>query len=116
MPRKAYECSMCNAIHDHEHQAEDCCRPEVNKVWLCDVCDEPHDDSECAEKCCVEKIKARSVETVRCPACCREQELILHAAEIEVAGHCSECNPHYSIEHAFVIADLVEQRIAEKRP
>jgi len=39
--------------------------------------------------------------------------MIQHAVEIEVAGHCSECNPHYTIEDTFKIADLVDQQVAD---
>ena len=113
MPKRAYECDACNEVHEHESSAEDCCRPQVNAVWLCDVCEGSHDDMEDAEKCCVGKVKARGFDTVRCPACFRDQELIQHAVEIEVAGHCSECNPHYTIEDTFKIADLVDQQVAE---
>lgn len=113
MPKKAYECGSCNEVHQYESSAEDCCRPEVNEVWTCDVCEEAHDEKEDAEKCCASKVKARGTETVRCPTCYRDQELVLHAVEIEVAGHCSECNPHYSIEDTFKIGDMVEQQIAE---
>ncbi len=115
MPKKAYECSACNTVHEFHHLAEDCCQPEVNDVWLCDTCDESHDDEESAVKCCNGKVKAVGETVVRCPSCYREQELVLHVAEIEVAGHCSECNPHYSIDDTFQISDLVEQRVAENR-
>lgn len=113
MPKRAYECLRCNEVHENEDRAEECCRPEVGEVWLCDVCDGAHDDEPDAEKCCAGRVKAVGPETVRCPSCGRHQALILHAVEIEVAGHCSECNPHYSIDDAFRIGDLLEERVAE---
>lgn len=113
MPKRAYECGSCNEVHGLHHEAERCCQPEINDVWLCDVCEDSHDDKEDAEKCCIGKVKARGIEAVRCPSCYRDQELIQHAIEIEVAGHCSECNPHYSIDDTFKIGDLVDQQIAE---
>lgn len=113
MPKRAYECGSCNEVHEYESSAEECCRPEVNEVWVCDICGEAHDDHEAAVNCCVGKVKARGTDTVRCPSCYRDHELVQHAAEVEVAGHCSECNPHFSIEHSFAIGDLVDQRIAE---
>ncbi|MCY1461803.1 hypothetical protein D9M71_794990 [compost metagenome] len=85
----------------------------MNEVWTCDVCEEAHDEKDNAVNCCVGKVKARGADTVRCPSCYRDQELIQHAVEIEVAGHCSECNPHFSIDDTFKIADQVDQRIAE---
>lgn len=115
MPKKAYECSSCNDVHDHHHQAERCCQPEVNDVWLCDVCEGAHDEEEDAVNCCVGKVKASGSDIVKCPNCYRDHELVLHAVEVEVAGHCSECNPHYSIDDALLIGDLVEQKIAENR-
>lgn len=113
MPKKAYECGCCNEVHDYESSAEDCCRPEVNEVWTCDLCSEAHSEKEDAVNCCVGKVKTRGADTVRCPSCYRDQELVQHAVEIEVAGHCSECNPHFSIEQSFAIGDLVDERIAE---
>lgn len=113
MPKRAYECGSCNEVHEFHHEAERCCQPEINDVWLCDICEAAHDDMEDAEKCCAGKVKARGVEAVRCPSCFRDQELVQHAIEIEVAGHCSECNPHFSIDDTFKIGDLVDQQIAE---
>lgn len=62
---------------------------------------------------CRSGMRKRAIETVRCPSCFRDQELVQHAIEIEVAGHCSECNTHYSIDDTFKIGNLVDQRIAE---
>jgi hypothetical protein len=114
MPKKAYECGSCNEVHEFHHQAEQCCRPEVNEVWQCDVCEAAHDDKEDAEQCCVHSVKALGVETVQCPSCLRDQQLVRHAVEIEVAGHCSECNPHYSIDDTFKIGDMVERHVEDQ--
>lgn len=113
MPKKAYECSACNEVHNFHHEAERCCQPEVGEVWLCDICEEAHEDKNDATDCCANSVKAKGVDTVRCHNCYRDQELIRHAFEIQVAGHCSECNPHYSIDDKFKIDDLIGQHLED---
>lgn len=114
MPKKAYECGSCNQVHEFYHLAESCCQPEINDVWLCGVCDRAHDDEEDADACCVGKVKAIGDEAVQCPCCMRDHVLVQLAVEIEVAGHCSECNPHFSVDETFKIADLVDQRVEDR--
>ncbi|MGS0735529.1 hypothetical protein ACVBEG_02985 [Pseudomonas sp. GG8] len=114
MPKKAYECGSCSEVHSTHYAAEDCCRPEVGDVWLCDICDAAHDEKDDAEQCCINSVKSLGNEAVRCPACFRDQQLVRHAIEIEVAGHCSECNPHYSIDDIFKIGDMVERHVEEQ--
>lgn len=113
MPQKAYQCGACYEIHDFHHLAESCCQPDIDEVWLCDVCTTAHDSKQEAVECCVNSVKARGQEPVRCPCCLRDQEMVQHAVEIEVAGHCSECNPHFTVDESFAIADLVDERVAE---
>lgn len=114
MPKKAYECGTCNEVHSFHHQAESCCQPEVNTVWLCDVCEDSHEDKEDAEQCCIASVKSVGIEAVQCPSCLRDQNMVRHAIEIQVAGHCSECNPHYSIDDAFMIGDRLESHVADQ--
>lgn len=114
MPTKAYQCGSCYEVHESYHEAERCCQPSIDEGWSCDVCGEFHDEQEDATKCCIGIVKARSVEPAHCPACHRDQELLERAVEIEVAGHCSTCNPHFTSDETFRIHDLVDRRLEEK--
>jgi hypothetical protein len=114
MPTRAYQCGACYEVHEFHHDAERCCQRDIDQGWSCDICADFHSEKEDATKCCIGVVKARSEEAVQCPSCLRDQMLMQLAAEIEVAGHCSECNPHYSSEETFRIADLVDQRVEQK--
>ncbi|MEB0311546.1 hypothetical protein QN382_19925 [Pseudomonas sp. 10B1] len=113
MPTKAYQCGSCYEVHEFYHEAESCCQPTIDEGWSCDVCADFHSEKEDAAKCCIGLVKTKAGETVQCPGCLRDQALMQLIAEIEVTGHCSECNPHYSSDEAFKIADLVDRRIEE---
>lgn len=49
-----WECDRCGDIHDHEYDAEDCCRPEVHQVFLCPTCEDVHEAHDDAVNCCPE--------------------------------------------------------------
>ncbi|WP_440062607.1 hypothetical protein ACTACQ_05190 [Pseudomonas syringae] len=114
MPTKAYQCGSCYEVHEFYHEAESCCQPPIDEGWSCDVCADFHGEKEDAAKCCIGLVKTKAEEAVQCPACLRDQSLMQLIAEIEVTGHCSECNPHYSSDEAFKIADLVDRRVDER--
>lgn len=103
MAKKAYQCDRCDQVHDFHHEAERCCQPEVITVWLCPICDEAHEDEEEADTCCADKnVDGR---LVTCPNCFRGHDSARESLSIEVAGHCSECNPFYTVDQQFQIGD-----------
>lgn len=103
---RKWECSACNALHEFEHSAEECCAPEVWAVWMCPVCDEAHEAKSEAEDCCA-VATATTPDNVTCPACFR-----IHTGDplaqsaIAVAGHCTTCNPIYTLDQQLAIEDL----------
>lgn len=107
MVKKAYQCGECGSIHDGHYQAERCCMPEPVDVWLCPICDECHEEESDAEKCC-EKVVPGG-EQVDCPRCLRGHETALHAVEVEVAGHCSVCDPKFTVDQNFQIQDRLDE-------
>ena len=111
MAKKAFECDRCNEIHPSQFDAECCCPHEVITVWLCDHCEESHDDEESADKCCADK--RGKGESQVCPNCLRSHELTRQTIAIDVAGHCSECNPFYSSEQQLLIDDRIIEREEE---
>lgn len=112
MATKAYECGHCNQVHESHWQAERCCQPEVYDVWTCDICGEVHEEKDDANSCCHDKMPAE--ETVSCPNCLRPHAHAQQVYAIEVAGHCSECNPNYSLDQRWSIEDKLEE-LADER-
>jgi hypothetical protein len=105
-PKRMYECSACEAVHELHHLAEDCCVPEVATVWLCGVCEEVHYKKADAESCCADSLLNRP-ETCTCPGCLRDfEDAPMQQAAISVAGHCTTCNPIYTIDQQLAIEDL----------
>jgi len=103
---RKWECGSCNELHDHEHQAEECCAPEVTAVWVCPVCDEGHDKKEEAEACCPD------IETtITCPRCFRDHSIgTLNYEAVKVARHCNTCMPIFTVDQQLAIQDLHYQR------
>jgi len=50
-----YRCEGCDELHDDRDEAEECCRPDVAKVYVCPVCEKEFEEleEEEAEQCCV---------------------------------------------------------------
>lgn len=93
MATKMYMCCSCDELHKRETDAEECCKPEVEEVYLCDAC--------CPE---IQPINL-------CPTCFREYSGVdINRAAIHVSGHCQTCNPHFSFDEQFAIEDLHYQR------
>lgn len=53
-PKAKYQCPICEASHDFECSARECCEPEVAEVWECSECNEIYDDESEALHCCAE--------------------------------------------------------------
>jgi hypothetical protein len=47
-----YRCDLCDEVHEHEFQAEDCCPPSVSEVWVCETCESTNWDLAEADACC----------------------------------------------------------------
>jgi hypothetical protein len=105
-PKQMYECSACEKLHEFHHCAEECCAPEVARVWVCGDCEDVHDSKSEAEECCAQSKLNGSV-CCTCPSCLRDFDCQpMQAAAIEIAGHCTTCNPFYTLEQQFAIEDL----------
>lgn len=106
-PKRMYECSACNKLHEHHHRAEECCAPEVETVWLCPVCDEPHYEKSEAEDCCAIAREGHE-DSIHCPDCLRDHTgNPLQQSAVVVAGHCATCNPFFTPEQQLAVEDLV---------
>jgi hypothetical protein len=99
---RKWECGACNEHHDHEYQAEECCAPDVTELWVCPVCDEGHDKKADAEACCLETDAC-----ITCPQCLRDHDLgSLSYEAVKIAGHCTTCQPSFTIDQQQAIQDL----------
>lgn len=107
-PEKKYECGACQRVHDFHHRAEECCAPDVNTVWVCPHCEEAHDSKEEAADCCMLAAEPMGGFTmVVCPSCLREhQGDPMQQAAVSIAGHCTTCNPSFTLDQQFAIEDL----------
>lgn len=56
--RKMYECGECRDLHEHDWDAEECCKPDVAEVFVCGECGEQHDLEKDAIFCCVDEAEA----------------------------------------------------------
>jgi hypothetical protein len=105
-PKQMYECSACERLHEFHHRAEECCAPEVAMVWVCGDCEAAHDSKAEAEACCA-ALALNGQVTCTCPDCYRDFDLEpMQQAAITIAGHCTTCNPLFTIEQQLAIEDL----------
>lgn len=111
MAKKAYQCGNCEKVHEYHFEAERCCQPEVWDCWICPVCDQAHQEEADAITCCEAQVEPDN--QVSCPYCLRLHGEARHVYEVQVAGHCSVCNPTYTIDEKIQIADLLERRAEE---
>ncbi|WCD79186.1 hypothetical protein [Pseudomonas sp. TUM22785] len=107
-PKRMYQCGTCDELHEFHHRAEECCAPEIYTVWVCSICGDDHDTKAEAVDCCALAIQ-QLAESITCPCCLREHDDLIQKFSIELAGHCSTCNPFYSVAHQFAIEDSVFQ-------
>lgn len=98
--KELWRCGECCQVHSCEEAAGECCKPTVTEVYGCLDCHEVHNSAQEAEECC-------GVFEMRCPNCSRDyKSLDINAKAIEIAGHCTVCNPLYTIEQRFAIEDM----------
>ena len=98
--RTLYRCMECREIHDDEDEAQDCCRPAISELYECPVCKGIHDEEEQANLCC-------GADAIKCPLCARDYSSIsLSFQAITVAGHCTTCNPMFTVDQQLAIQDL----------
>jgi hypothetical protein len=72
--------------------------PSIYELWQCPECKKVHDEEHEAHACCEQ--------LVRCPSCSRDHGAgSLMAFAVRIAGHCSKCNPFFSVEHTLQIED-----------
>jgi hypothetical protein len=72
---------------------------KIRALYQCGACREIHDDEDYALTCC-------GVDAIKCPSCYRDYASIsLSYQAIKIAGHCTTCNPMFTIDQQIVIQD-----------
>jgi hypothetical protein len=75
-----YRCGDCGELHEEPDQAEECCRPEVQDVWICGKCEKTFDVS-------YTKNDNKAQEAAANACCCDEEgNEIITLADLEEAG------------------------------
>ncbi len=98
--KKLWQCGSCDEIHDFEYLAEDCCQPEINEVYGCMECGSHHNSKNEAIACCESAGE-------RCPNCSRDYKCRdINSKAIQIAGHCTVCNPLFTLDHRLAIEDM----------
>ncbi|MNJ47592.1 hypothetical protein D3C77_427520 [compost metagenome] len=98
--RTLYKCCRCSEVHDDEDGALECCQPEITELYECPVCKGIHDEEDAARTCC-------EIDSVKCPSCARDYTSIsLSFQAVKIAGHCTTCNPMFTIDQQLAIQDL----------
>lgn len=106
--KELYRCGQCREVHDDEDGARECCMPDVMTIYVCPVCEERHDEHEDALKCC-------GIDAIKCPSCYRDHSSVsLGYQAIQISGHCSTCNPLFTIDQQLAIQDLHYQRTGKR--
>jgi len=47
-----YKCCECDETHDYVDDARECCAPRVEEAFLCPICQAPHNEEVDATDCC----------------------------------------------------------------
>ena len=98
--KKLWRCDECLEIHDDEGGASECCKPSITELYECAGCEGMHDSEGEAVDCCAGT-------EVRCGNCSRDYgESNINALAIDVAGHCTVCNPLYTLDQRLIIEDI----------
>lgn len=106
-PKEMFECPHCDDLHDSYQGAKSCCKPVPSKVWLCPECGDRCETEQKARSCC-------AFDEVVCPGCQRSHGgKPMEQAAIAVSGHCTECNPLYTVEQQHAIEQLHYQATGE---
>lgn len=94
-----YQCNDCEEKHEEEREAIFCCG-EAETILICENCQKIYGSEWWG--CCVGEI--------RCERCSRTHLYqSLDGIAIQVANHCSVCNPIYTLEQR----EEIEDRFAE---
>lgn len=106
--RTLYKCGSCDEVHDDEDGARECCQPDIYELYECPTCKSIHDNEDTAISCC-------GVHAVQCPFCLRDYPTIsLSSQAIKIAGHCTTCNPLFTIDQQQIIQDLHYQTTGQR--
>lgn len=121
-----YPCTDCNDLHDGshglKHLCEDCdetpcahsCplvgeeaerseQAEYEAVHSCPICQQEHYEFNEALVCWI----SHEGDPTHCPGCFRPAERPEWRVEIAQAGHCSVCNPHFTLAQSLAISDVL---------
>lgn len=52
--REMWQCSECGELHGYEDDAQECCRPDVKRVFVCTECESDYATEEEASACCAD--------------------------------------------------------------
>ena len=98
--KNLWRCDECRDIHDDEDGANECCPPSITELYECTSCEGMHESEDDAVDCC-------GSSDIRCPNCSRDyRESNINAYAIDVAGHCTVCNPIYTLDQRLIIEDI----------
>lgn len=64
-----WRCPTCSKNHVHRYGAEECCPPDVDRVYVCPGCRETYFVLENAQRCEAECAHDRAVQARICPVC-----------------------------------------------
>lgn len=98
--KELWGCGRCREVHDDEDGDRECCMPDITEMYGCLTCNAVHDSESEAVSCC-------GAADIRCSVCSRDyRENDINSKAIEIAGHCTVCNPIYTLDERFAIEDL----------
>lgn len=97
---EVWVCSMCDSEHDDEHDAQECCPPDVYQRYRCAICRKLHRSEDIASSCCPAAGKAQPMQ---CPICMRSADSFQIAADCHLHTH-----PTMTAWGRSKVADAVE--------
>lgn len=98
--KRLWQCGSCDEVHDYEYLAEECCQPDINEIYGCIECGAHHDEKNEAIKCCEGACES-------CQNCRRDyKSRDINAKAIQIAGHCTVCNPLFTLDQRLAIEDM----------
>lgn len=99
--KRLWQCGSCDGVHEYEYLAKECCKPDIHEVYGCIHCSNHHGEKSDAIKCC--DVAGEE----RCPNCSRDYKgRDINAKAIQIAGHCTICNPLFTLDHRLAIEDM----------
>jgi DNA-directed RNA polymerase subunit RPC12/RpoP len=71
---RKWRCGNCETLHEDESDAQRCCRPSAQEVWICLVCKEEFDDKdEIRTHDCIDPVDGAAAEIEGLPCLCGER-------------------------------------------